>query len=113
LPIIDSESVKLRPEPGGNLIWTWDIPDQLGNLSLNHPIRERASIDIYNNDRYSEYFSIIVPVYMAFVLIPREVAQKINRKENFFKAMITRETRDKNNRTYSTLVGLNQMLSPS
>lgn len=113
LPIIESESIKLRPDSSGNLILSWRIPDQLGRLSLNHPMRARASIDIYSSDRYSGYFSIIVPVHLGFVFIPREVAQKINRKGNRFEAMITLETRDKNNRTYSKPVSFKQMLPPS
>ena len=58
--------------------WTWQIPDQLGRLSLNHPMWARASIDIYSNDRYTGYFSIIIPVHLGFVFIPRDVVEKIN-----------------------------------
>ena len=47
LPIIDSNSIQLQPDFNGNLIWTWKIPIELGQLALNHKTRTRASIDIY------------------------------------------------------------------
>jgi len=113
LPIIDSDSIELHSDSGGNLIWTWRIPDQLGRLSLNHPMRARASIDIYRNERYAGYFSIIIPVHIEFVFIPQEVVQKINQKGNRFEVLISLETRDKNNRTYSKPRTINQVLPPS
>jgi hypothetical protein len=113
LPIIDSDSIKLRPDSSGNMIWTWRIPEKLGSLSLNHPMRARASIDIFNDNKYAGYFSIIIPVHLGFVLIPNDVVKKINQKGNRFEVMISLETRDKNNRTYSKPVGFNQMLLPS
>jgi hypothetical protein len=113
LPIIDSDSIELQPDSGGNLIWTWHIPDQLGRLSLDHPMRARASIDIYSNDTYTGYFSIIIPVHLGFVFIPQDVLQKINQKGNRFELLVSLETRDKNNRTYSTPRKINGMLPPS
>lgn len=113
LPIIDADAIELRSDSGGNLIWTWRIPAQLGRLSLSHPMRARASIDIYSNEEYVGYFSIVVPVHIGFVFIPQDVVQKINQKGNRFEVMISLETRDKNNRTYSKPRTINQMLSPS
>jgi hypothetical protein len=113
LPIIDSDSIKLDADSSGNLILTWRIPDQLGRLSLTHAMRARASIDIYSKNKYSGYFSIIVPVHVGFVFIPRQVVQKIKQKGNRFEVMISLETRDKNNRTYSKKLTVNQMLPPS
>ena len=113
LPIIDSDSIELHSDSDGNLIWTWRVPDQLGGLSLNHPMRARASIDIYSNDKYAGYFSIIVPVHLGFVFIPKDVVQKINQKGNRFEVMISLETRDKNNRTYSKPRTIAQILPPS
>lgn len=113
LPIIDSDSIKLEADSDGNLIWTWRIPNQLGRLSLNHAMRARASIDIYDEDQYTAYFSIILPAQLGFVFIPRDVVQKINQKGDRFEVMISLETRDKNNRTYSKPRTINQMLPPS
>ena len=109
LPIIDSGSIELEPDSDGNLIWTWRIPDELGRLSLYHPMRARASIDIYDNEKYTGYFSTILPAHLGFVFIPRDVLQKINQRGNRFEAMISLETRDKNNRTYSKPRIVNQM----
>jgi hypothetical protein len=67
LPIIDADSIEFHTDSGGNLIWTWRVPDQLGRLSLNHPMRARASIDIYNKDKYAGYFSMM-PSYYPFIL---------------------------------------------
>ncbi len=113
LPIVDSDSIELRPDSSGNVIWTWNIPEKLGSLSLNHPMRARASIDIFKDNNYSGYFSIIIPVHLGFVVIPQNVVQRINQKGNRFEVMISLETRDKNNRTYSKPVSFNQMLPPS
>ena len=113
LPIIQADSIVLRADASGNLIWTWRIPDQLGRLSLNHPMRARASIDIYSDERYAGYFSVIIPVHVGFVFVPRDVVHKINQKGNRFEVMISLETRDKNNRTYSKIRTVNQKLPPS
>jgi len=101
LPVVNSDSIRLQPDSDGNLIWTWQIPSELGSLSFTHKTRARASIDIYRNDINVGYFSIILPVHMGFVVIPGEVVQKINQKGTRFVLKISLETRDKNNRTYS------------
>lgn len=101
LPIIDSNSFQLNPDPYGNLIWTWDIPIKLGHLSSNHKMRARAAIEIFKKKKYAGYFSIILPVHLGYVFIPRDVVQLMNQKGNRFELKISLETRDKNNRTYS------------
>ena len=101
LPIIDSESIRLLPDPYGNLVWTWKIPTELGRLSFTQKTRARASIEIYTNDKNTGYFSILLPIHMGYVLISNEVVQKINQKGNRFELKISLETKDKNNRTYS------------
>jgi len=110
LPIIDSDSFQIQPDPNGNLIWTWEIPMELGQLSLNHKTRARASIDIYKNDKVAGYFSIILPAHLAYVYIPVDVAQTINQKGNRFELKVQLETRDKNNRTYSNPLIINKIL---
>ena len=101
LPVVNAESIQLLPDPDGNLIWTWQIPLDLGRLSFSQKTRARASIDIYENNINVGYFSIILPVHMGFVFIPSEVVQKINQKGDRLVLKISLETRDKNNRTYS------------
>ncbi len=85
LPIIDSNSIQLQADPNGNLIWTWKVPMDLGQLALNHKTRARASIDIYKNEKNVGYFSIILPVHLAFIFIPVDVAQTINQKGDRFE----------------------------
>jgi len=83
---------------------------ELGQLSLNHKTRARASIDIYKNDKVAGYFSIILPAHLAYVYIPVDVAQTINQKGNRFELKVQLETRDKNNRTYSNPLIINKIL---
>ncbi|UCE56561.1 MAG: hypothetical protein JSV31_14270 [Desulfobacterales bacterium] len=101
LPVIDSGSMQLQPDPYGNLIWTWQIPAELARLSFNHKTRARASIDIYKDKKNIAYFSIILPVHMGYALIPNDVVQKLNQKAGRLELKVSLETRDKNNRTYS------------
>ena len=110
LPIIDSNSIQLQPDLNGNLVWTWKIPMKLGQLSLNHKTRARASIDIYKNEKNVGYFSIILPVHLAYVFIPFDVAQTINQRGDRFELKVQIETKDKNNRTYSKPLITNRML---
>jgi len=110
LPIIDSGSIQLQPDLDGNLIWTWKIPMELGQLALNHKTRTRASIDIYKNEKNVGYFSIILPVHLAYLFIPFDVAQTINQKGDRFELKVQIETKDKNNRTYSKPLIINNML---
>ena len=85
----------------GNLLWSWNIPLELGQMSLHHKMRARAAIDIHMDKKPVGYFSIILPVHMGYVFIPRDVVESINKKGNQFEMKISLETRDKNNRTYS------------
>lgn len=101
LPIIDSKSFKLDIDQAGNLIWSWSIPVELGQLSRDHKMRARAAVDISKNKKSVGYFSIILPVHMGYAFIPQEVVQSLNHKGNQFEMKISLETRDKNNRTYS------------
>ena len=102
LPVVDSDSFNIDMDQAGNLIWSWSIPVELGQLSLNHKMRARAAIDIYDNKKPVGYFSIILPVHMGYVFIPQDLVQSMNQKGNQFEMKILIETRDKNNRTYST-----------
>ena len=110
LPIIDSNSIQLQPDLNGNLIWTWKIPMELGQLTLNHKTRARASIDIYKNEKNVGYFSIILPVHLAYAFIPVDVVHIINQKGDRFELKVQIETKDKNNRTYSKPLIINKML---
>jgi hypothetical protein len=101
LPIIDSSSFQVNPDPYGNLIWRWNIPTELGHLSLTHKMRARAAIEIYKNEEEVGYFSIILPVHLGYVFISKDVVQRMNQKGDRFDMKISLETQDKNNRTYS------------
>ena len=110
LPIIESNSIQLQPDPNGNLIWTWKIPLELGQLALNHKTRVRASIDIFKKEKNAGYFSIILPAHLAYVFIPVDVVQTINQKGDRFEFKVQIETKDKNNRTYSRPLIVREML---
>ena len=110
LPIIDSDTLQLQPGPDGSLIWTWNIPIEMGQLALNHKTRARASIDIYKNEKVAGYFSMILPAHLAYVFIPVDVAQTINQKGDRFELKVQIETKDKNNRTYSNTLIVKDML---
>jgi hypothetical protein len=110
LPIVDSDSFQIQADHNGNLIWTWKIPLELGQLALNHKTRARASIDIFKKEKNVGYFSIILPAHLAYVFIPIDVVQTINQKGDRFELKVQIETRDKNNRTYSKPLIINKML---
>ena len=110
LPIVDSDSFQIQADPNGNLIWTWKIPLELGQLTLNHKTRARASIDIFKKEKNAGYFSIILPAHLAYVFIPVDVVQTINQKGDRFEFKVQIETKDKNNRTYSRPLIVREML---
>ena len=64
-------------------------------------MRARAAIEIYKNEAEVGYFSIILPVHLGYVFIPRDVVETINQKGDRFDFKVSLETGDKNNRTYS------------
>ena len=101
LPFVDANSFQLTPDGHGNLTWTWKVPLELGQLSLGHKLRARAAMDIYEGQKNTGYFSIILPAHMGYVFIPGPVVRAINQKGNRFELKVYLETRDKNNRTYS------------
>ncbi|MGD2270008.1 MAG: hypothetical protein PVI06_06365 [Desulfobacterales bacterium] len=111
LPVVDSNSFQLYPDVHGNLIWTWHIPIELGHLSLSHKMRARAAIEIFKEEKYVGYCSIILPVHLGYLFIPQDVVEVINQKGNRFELKVSLETRDKNNRTYSKPFKVNERLS--
>jgi hypothetical protein len=110
LPTIDADSIQLRPDLAGNLIWTWKIPVETGRLALSQKTRARASIDIYKNEKDIGYFSIILPTHLGFLFIPADIVRIINQKGDRFEFKVQIETKDKNNRTYSRPFVVNKML---
>jgi hypothetical protein len=109
LPFIFSRSFKFYPDLLGNIIWKWDIPDNLGHLVFNHQTEARASIDIYRNENNVAYFFVKIPSHMGYVFIPRNVVQKINSMGNQFGLKVQLETGDKNSRTYSNTLVITDM----
>jgi hypothetical protein len=101
LPVIDSQSIQLKTDQYGNLIWTWNVPVELGFLSLASGTQARAGIEIYRNRQNTGYFSIILPAHMGYVFIPHDVVDMLDQKGDRFELIVSLETRNKNNRTYS------------
>jgi len=101
LPVITSRSFRLHPDPYGNVIWKWEIPDTLGHMAFNLETTTKASIDIYRNNRQVAYFFIKLPSHMGYLFIPRNIVQKLNAKGEQFGLRVQIETRDRNTRTYS------------
>ncbi|CAB1080907.1 hypothetical protein D1AOALGA4SA_8575 [Olavius algarvensis Delta 1 endosymbiont] len=110
LPIIDTSTLQIQSDNYGNLIWTWKLPLDLGQLALNHKTRARASIDIFKGNKNVGYFSIILPAHLAYVVIPADVALIINQRGDRFEFKVQIETKDKNNRTYSKPLIVREML---
>lgn len=101
LPTADSSSFLLKKDTYGNVLWTWDIPEEMGEISTRHRTRARASIDIFDKGRNAGYFSVILPSHMSYIFIPSEIIKKLGEKGQRFELKVQFETRDKNSRTYS------------
>jgi hypothetical protein len=110
LPAVNQRSMQIQKDVHGNLVWTWDVPEDMGFLAQKTKTRARAAIEIYKNDQYVAYFSIILPSHMGYVFIPGDVAKLINEKGDRFELKISLETRDKNNRAYSKPYIFNEKL---
>jgi hypothetical protein len=111
IPFVEKSSMQVQRDVHGNLIWTWDVPENMGILALQTKTQARAAIDIFKNDQNVAYFSIILPSHMGYVFIPNDVVQLINEKGDRFELKISLETRDKNNRAYSKPYILKEELS--
>jgi len=111
LPIVDSRSIQLKADQYNNLIWTWNVPVELGFLSVESRTQARASIEIYQGQQNTGYFSIILPAHLGYVFIPHDVVEILDQKGNRFELIVSLETRDKNNRTYSKLLAIEGPLS--
>lgn len=104
LPVLSSSSFKIYNDSIGNVIWKWDIPDDLGRLAFKLHTEARASIDIIKNKKNVAYFFVKIPSHMGYVFIPRHIVEKITSRGDQFGFRIQLETKDKNNRTYSGTV---------
>lgn len=112
LPIISSNSFRIYPDAFGNVIWKWDIPDDLGHMIFKHETDARASIDIYKNKKNIAYFFIKIPSHLGYAFIPSQIVKKINDKGDQFGLKIQLETGDKNTRTYSNTLVIDDMMAP-
>jgi hypothetical protein len=110
LPVITSRSFRLHPDPHGNVIWKWEIPDSLGHMAFNLETTTKASIDIYKNNVQVAYFFIKLPSHMGYLFIPRNIVQKLHAKGNQFGLRVQLETRDINTRTYSDTLIIDNLL---
>ncbi len=111
LPLISSKTFTLYPDARGNVVWRWDIPENLGHMIFNYQTEVRASIDIYKNSRQIAYFFVKIPSHMGYVFIPRHVVQKISAKGSQFGLKVQLETGDKNSRTYSNTLVITDMMA--
>jgi len=111
LPVISSNSFKFYNDSFGNIIWKWDIPDDLGRLVFNHHTEARASIDIYKDKKNSAYFFVKIPTHMGYVFIPRDVVRKIREKGNQFGLKVQLETGDRNSRSYSNTLVITDLMA--
>jgi hypothetical protein len=109
LPVITSRSFRLHPDPYGNVIWKWDVPDTLGYMAYNLQTTIKASIDIYRNNAQVAYFFIKLPSHMGYLFIPRNIVQKLNAKGDQFGLRVQLETRDRNTRTYSDTLKIDNL----
>ena len=110
LPLITSRSFRLHPDPHGNVIWKWDVPDSLGHMVFNLQTTTKASIDVYRNNAQVAYFFIKLPSHMGYLFIPRNIVQKLNAKGDQFGLRVQLETRDRNTRTYSDTLIIDNLL---
>jgi len=111
LPLISSKTFTLYPDARGNVVWRWDIPENLGHMIFKHETEARASIDIYKDKKSVAYFFVKIPSHMGYVFIPRHVVQKISEKGNQFGLKVQLETGDKNSRTYSNTLVITDMMA--
>lgn len=111
LPVIKSHSFKLQPDPFGNAIWKWDVPDILGQMVFNLQTEVKASIDIYRGQEQAAYFFIKLPSHMSYLFLPRNIVQKMKAKGDRFGLRIQLETRDLATRTYSDTLIVNDLNS--
>jgi len=109
LPIISAQSFTFHPDAAGNVIWKWDLSDDLGRLVFNRPTEARAAIDIYKDDKSVAYFFVKIPTHVSYVFIPRNMVAKIDARGDQFGLKVQLETRDKNSRTYSNTVWIKAM----
>jgi hypothetical protein len=111
LPVVASSSFKFYPDSIGNIIWEWDIPESLGYMVSNHQTEARASIDIIKDKKNIAYFFVKIPTHMGYVFIPRRIVQKINSKGDQYGLRIQLETKNKNSRTYSNTIVIDDMMA--
>jgi hypothetical protein len=111
LPVISSSSFKIYNDAFGNVIWKWDIPDDMGRLVFDLSTEARASIDIIKDKKNVAYFFTKIPSHLGYVFIPRRIAEKITSKGDQFGFQIQIETKDKNNRTYSATLLTSHILT--
>ena len=115
LPIIPSDSIYFREDSGGNVTWTWDVPE---GVSQDWSTSIRAFVKMYDASNVEiGDLTITVPTHLGRVFIPVNVFHSFEGRMDelgcdTIKLCVQLRTNDNCNRAYSNEITLEEAENP-
>ena len=102
LPVIPARSYRLHINPAGDLVWEWQVPD---NIPPTIQSSARAWIDYFDEkQKLIGKIWVTLPTHVAYLPIPRSTLEQISQVGKTFEFGTHIRANDNYNRSYSTSI---------
>jgi len=102
LPVIPARSYRLHINPAGDLVWEWQVPDDIPPTIQSSV---RAWIDYFDEkQKLIGKIWVTLPTHIGYLPIPRSTLEQISQVGKTFEFGIHIRTNDNYNRSYSTSI---------
>lgn len=112
LPIISSRTFQIQSDSDGNVYWTWDIPEQIINLTQTYNLQIRAGVAAKVAGQIDALYWPNIPIEMGFCFIPHSIYQNLASRADEILFAFQVRTSNNNARAYSDKISVIDLSSP-
>lgn len=112
LPIISARTFQIQSDSYGNVYWTWDIPEQLLNLTQTYDLQIKAGVAAMISGQIDALYWPDVPVEMGFCFIPHSIYQDLASRGDEIRFALQVRTTNQNARSYPDRISVTDLSSP-
>ncbi len=112
LPFISSRTFQIQSDSDGNVYRTWDIPEQIINLTQTYDLQIRAGVAAKVAGQIDALYWPNIPIEMGFCFIPHSIYQNLASRADEILFAFQVRTRNNNARAYSDKVRVTDFSSP-
>jgi hypothetical protein len=113
LPAISYRTYQIHSDLDGNIHWTWEIPQELLDLTATYNLDVRAGVSAYENDVETALFWPSIPVQMGFCFVPANIYNFLKSKGDTLRFHVQVRTNNLNQaRSYTKSIEVTDLISP-